>query len=196
MFNSSSIPKVIRLNSDGTVDSTFNFTETIFDNDLNGISLQSNGSFIVIGRSLNLPRVAVARFWSNGQNDNSLNISSRFFGYDITTMHIQTDGKFIFLGEFYNYDSNIVNGILRISNPVLSNENFSAEKIKVYPNPVNNILYIENIADSNYEIYDITGKIVLNGIGNQINVSSLEKGVYFLKVILEEKIITQKFIKE
>ena len=196
MFNSSSIPKVIRLNIDGSVDSTLNFTETIFDNDLNEISLQSNGSFIVIGRSTSLPRVSIARFWANGQNDNSLNISSRFFGYDITKMHIQTDGKFILLGEFYDFDSNVVNGILRISNPVLSNENFNAETIKVYPNPVNNFLYIENIKDSNYEIYDITGKRVLNGINNQINVSSLENGVYFLKVTLEENILTQKFIKE
>ena len=111
-------------------------------------------------------------------------------------MHIQTDGKFIFLGEFYDFDSNVVNGILRISNPILSNENFSAEKIKIHPNPVKNIIYIENITDSNYEICDITGKRVLNGNNSEINVSSLEKGVYFLKVTSEENILTQKFIKE
>jgi hypothetical protein len=63
-----------------------------------------------------------------------------------------------------------------------------AEKteIEVYPNPANNFLYIKNVTpDSNFEIWDITGKTVAQGMfshANTISVQNLTKGVYFLIV--------------
>ncbi len=60
----------------------------------------------------------------------------------------------------------------------------------VFPNPTNNILYI---GTSFYEIYDFTGKLIKSGNSqNQIDVSNLSLGTYFLKT----NVGIFKFIKE
>ena len=52
----------------------------------------------------------------------------------------------------------------------------------IYPNPVKNILSIIYPAgESRFKIYDVTGKLVLEGGGTEVNVSNLHKGVYFIK---------------
>lgn len=60
----------------------------------------------------------------------------------------------------------------------------------VFPNPTNNIL---NIESSFYEIYDLTGKLIISGKSqSQIDVSNLSPGTYFLKTNVDNF----KFIKE
>lgn len=198
-LNGIAVPKVVRLNSDGTIDNTFNFTETIFDKELNNIKLQANGSMVITGRrNIAGSNISIVRIFSNGQNDNSLNISSSFFGYECNSMQIQSDGKFILLGDFYGFSTATVNRIIRITNPVLSANDFQQKKISIYPNPVKETIYFSNLKKIEYEIYDVIGKIVQKGKvdENQINVSPLTKGIYILKLKSGTNIITQKFIKE
>lgn len=63
-----------------------------------------------------------------------------------------------------------------------------AEKIKIYPNPVKNILYIEqkNLEAWKYSLYDVFGKEILNSVFTEniknIDVSEIPAGVYFLKI--------------
>ncbi|GHV35404.1 hypothetical protein FACS1894178_4890 [Bacteroidia bacterium] len=65
--------------------------------------------------------------------------------------------------------------------------------ISIYPNPVKDVLTINGLNVKNAEIYDIAGKLVMNGINkNTIDVKNLNIGVYFLKV--GDKIA--KFVKE
>lgn len=57
----------------------------------------------------------------------------------------------------------------------------------VYPNPAQDYIIIEGLTtNSNYQIYDLTGKLVLSGVVKNhietINVSTLINGVYFLKI--------------
>lgn len=69
----------------------------------------------------------------------------------------------------------------------------------IYPNPALNQLTIETeLAISNVSIVDITGRTVttINHSTKLIDVSDLTNGVYFLKIINEEGIITEKFIKK
>lgn len=198
-LNGTAVPKVVRLNSDGTIDNTFNFTETIFDKELNNIKLQANGSMVITGRrNIAGSNISIVRIFPNGQNDNSLNISSSFFGYECNSMQIQSDGKFIFLGDFYNFNSTTINRIVRITNPILSLNNFEQNNISIYPNPVRDNIYLSNIEKVDYEIFDMLGKLILKGKQNenQINVNSLTKGVYILKVKNEKNTFNQKFIKE
>jgi len=59
------------------------------------------------------------------------------------------------------------------------------DKLIVSPNPANDFITLESKKPyTDFEIYDFTGKKVLNGIasGNKtsINVSSLSKGSYFI----------------
>jgi len=73
----------------------------------------------------------------------------------------------------------------------------------LYPNPASNRLYLKsefNLSDHSFEIIDYTGRAVWNGIisyDNQIsglNISSLSKGLYFLRIRHKERILTRSFM--
>ncbi len=63
-----------------------------------------------------------------------------------------------------------------------------ADDIKIYPNPSADIIYISNWEGSRYDITDISGKIVMQGNNpdaateKSINISSLPKGCFFIKL--------------
>lgn len=78
----------------------------------------------------------------------------------------------------------------------------SAAVIKLYPNPVNDVLVINasNISISNMEIMDLNGRIVKSVSANnafeaRINVSDLSAGVYMINVYSENNKTTKKFVK-
>lgn len=90
--------------------------------------------------------------------------------------------------------------VLNLYNSTLSNNNFDNNtKINIYPNPVNEILNLSNIETiEKLTIYDVTGKNVLEikDISNhQIDVSSLEKGVYFIDIKTQNGSFKEKFVK-
>lgn len=68
----------------------------------------------------------------------------------------------------------------------LSNETFETNTIKVYPNPVRNVLTVAINENANYELYTITGQLVKQGklttIDNTIAVQNLSKGYYLLRI--------------
>ena len=73
--------------------------------------------------------------------------------------------------------------------------------VTIYPNPVEDKLTIETTADITNKIatvYDINGKYILNTKlnSNTLDVSSLESGVYFLRLGSDGKSIKRKFIKK
>ncbi|MCW8897561.1 MAG: PKD domain-containing protein [Flavobacteriales bacterium] len=75
----------------------------------------------------------------------------------------------------------------------------NASSLSIFPNPVNDILTIENVAFNIDEIIilDITGKTIKTVLptNNKINVSALADGVYFIKIISNNQQLTTKFIK-
>lgn len=71
--------------------------------------------------------------------------------------------------------------------PVNKNE------VKVYPNPTNNVLNIECQNLLKIEIFDLAGKNVKEyATEKSINVGSLEKGVYFIRLTTNNESITKK----
>lgn len=75
---------------------------------------------------------------------------------------------------------------------------FSTKKIKVYPNPAKEILYLQNCKSSKIEILDLSGKAICDfGIvtSESIDISSLRSGIYILKSTQNQKGYTQRFIK-
>jgi hypothetical protein len=70
--------------------------------------------------------------------------------------------------------------------------------IKLYPNPANNVLFIEGLTQNAViTITDINGEMVINTeiLNNQINISNLAKGLYFIKIVDKSGVITKKFLK-
>ncbi|WP_430467158.1 FG-GAP-like repeat-containing protein [Winogradskyella ouciana] len=96
----------------------------------------------------------------------------------------------------YNTTHTIVEG----SSP-LSVEDETLSDISIYPNPVDDVLIIKTRADLTEKIatiFDVTGKRVYNQklLTNELNVSSLQSGVYFLRLESDGKSIRRKFIKK
>lgn len=83
-----------------------------------------------------------------------------------------------------------------------SHDAFISEKeivIKLYPNPANSKLFIESTEKlSDFSISDMTGREILHKDipYNGIDISTLQTGVYFLKINSAAGISTLKFIKE
>ena len=82
----------------------------------------------------------------------------------------------------------------------LDTEEFEANSLKLYPNPVLSILNVKtdyNLINQPYTIVDGLGRVVLNGKINEvestINVEQLSKGIYYLKISDKN---ASKFIKE
>ncbi|MGB5419388.1 InlB B-repeat-containing protein [Algibacter sp.] len=69
------------------------------------------------------------------------------------------------------------------SNGGLSVAEHSINKLNVFPNPSNNgVFNIKTQTPDNWEVYTITGRKVLSGHGNKVNISSFSKGIYILKM--------------
>lgn len=78
---------------------------------------------------------------------------------------------------------------------------FDTNSVSVYPNPVHANLNLKNSSKIDFvEVISVLGQKVLiqnvNDFDTKINMGSLEKGVYFVKVISEGKEKTIKIIKE
>ncbi len=77
----------------------------------------------------------------------------------------------------------------------------SENEISLYPNPASSILTVENLnsnaEEMEYEIYGSTGRLLNKGMianKNNIDIQDLTNGTYMLRVIIEEEVITKKFI--
>lgn len=77
----------------------------------------------------------------------------------------------------------------------------ATEMLSVYPNPTSEILTVSvgnDMLNSRYELMDITGKLVRKGLLhakiNTIDVSAFNSGMYFLRVISGEKVMSDSFI--
>ena len=71
----------------------------------------------------------------------------------------------------------------------------SNEEISIYPNPVKEILTIS--AGTRYIILNLVAKPIMDGYGRKVDVTTLEKGHYFIQIYKGDTLIaTKKFIKE
>ena len=77
--------------------------------------------------------------------------------------------------------------------------NGDIDGFKLYPNPtVNGKVFIETSLDAPKQIhlFDVLGTQVLKTtiLGNELNLSNLDKGVYILRVIERDKVVTRKLV--
>lgn len=84
--------------------------------------------------------------------------------------------------------------------PSLSVQDKFVRNLQFYPNPVNDEMTIASLYQfDNYEIFDITGKKVGQGLGEgtftTLNVSYLTTGTYFMKVTAGDLQTTIKLVK-
>ncbi len=87
--------------------------------------------------------------------------------------------------RFGSYLHNYCEGTLGQCNIISSTEDgqdIRSEKIEIYPNPASSFIKVETPIDiSSLEIIDQNGKIVLMSHNQEINVSNLQSGIYFVR---------------
>jgi uncharacterized delta-60 repeat protein len=116
-YNDTYISDVIRLNTDGKLDTSF-VTELFTTSFIATLSIQSDGKIIIGGRFLfnnvSAPRHIIARLNNDGSLDTSFNLNSQSNNYVYSTA-IQTDGKIIIVGDFTTYNGITINRIARLN---------------------------------------------------------------------------------
>lgn len=61
---------------------------------------------------------------------------------------------------------------------------FENNEIEIYPNPADDIIYFNNLLNSEVILYDILGNIIVKEYvnSNHLNISKLKNGIYFIKI--------------
>ena len=134
-------------------------------------------------------------FWNYGEFDGEISFSIIFDGAEIYKVDTGTI-DFMFKSDFLEYKINCeATNITDIE---------ESSSINIFPNPVNDRLYImtqTTTQTTTIEIYDVYGRLQGHKTtrlqdNKTIDVSGLNNGIYLIKIITENGIITKRFIKE
>ena len=124
-FNGSDCPdKLVRLNSNGTLDTNFNYGGSGFGGDILDLVIQNDGKILVIGGEIstyngNVCHNGIVRLNSDGTIDTTFDPGgSGFAGTDnwIMAIALQSDGKILVGGSFYTYnESDCPDNLIRLN---------------------------------------------------------------------------------
>lgn len=118
-FAGTNVNRLVRLNADGTIDSSFNPGGLGPGNQVNTIKIQPDGKMLIGGYFTTYNGVArncLARLNADGSLDTSLNsgivINAPNF---VNSIAVQQDGRIVIGGYFFTYDNATRNGLARIN---------------------------------------------------------------------------------
>lgn len=112
---SSTSPYLVRINTNGTQDTTFTAT---LNSSVYSVAVQSDGNILIGGlfstvNAITSPRIA--RINSAGSRDATFNVGTTGAGSTVRNIKIQSDGKIIAVGDFTTYSGSTANRIVRIN---------------------------------------------------------------------------------
>lgn len=190
-FNNVETGGIARLNIDGTLDNTFIKNNSA---SVNSAIILPNGKILTNGNFYSTSKFH--RLKPDGSVDKLFDT-----GGEVRRMILQPDGKILVCGYFNSFNGVNKKQIVRINGEnILSVSDNEKNNIKIFPNPVKNILNIKtNESISGYEIYTLDGRKLETGNkinDSKIDVSNLSKGNYLIKFKTKSKEHSAKFIKE
>ncbi len=194
--------RIIRLKTDGSLDSSFSANNTT-DSNINTITLQQDQKIIIAGNFTKCNGVtnkAIARLNSDGSVDSTFNSGSGASNVSKALIS-KTNNEVFIVGGFSSYNEISRPRIAKIllgSNLGTTYNNQDLE-IEVYPNPTHSKLFISNIDFEYYEILNFAGQKLLSSskVANYIDVSALLEGTYIINFTTKTgKKLTKKFIKQ
>lgn len=188
---SNSNPTLVKTNASTSWNCTINFANNLYNFNVvpsgRAIHNNSNGGYATYNDINQGAYFWTASTYTGGGWQNA--------SYSVT-FSCSTQGKSSSLIPNYRYDGL---AIRLVKNAPLSTGSFEKSNIKVYPNPSTGILYIKSENEiTELSIIDITGKIVYqqSKIDEVLNIESLERGIYLLKIATSVGSYTQKLIKD
>jgi uncharacterized delta-60 repeat protein len=115
-YNNSGQDYIVRLNSDGSLDTTFDVGDGP-DSYISKVKIQSDGKVVIIGGFANydgISRIKIARLNADGSLDTTFNPGTSTSSpiYDLA---IQSDGKIVIGGFFTSYNGTTRNRLARIN---------------------------------------------------------------------------------
>lgn len=204
--------KTLKLNADGSLDTTYGINGTSVDvaGSMNlSMAIQSDGKLLKAGKRNN--QFSISRYNTDGTIDitfgtdgevNVINLSINpdwgFKDSSFSKILLQSDGKIIAGGNsFDGYYQ--VSTLVRLTNTVLGTLDFTSTKntLSIYPNPIETAATFEftlmNPENITIELYDVQGKLVQTIATNKEMApgnhnlpielnSNLTSGNYFLKL--------------
>lgn len=165
-----------------------NFTPTVFNltvNPVPSVSVTTTSTFLCVGQTATLSGSGGLTYsWTGGSTDATLAISPTVTSsYTVTGFNSFGCGN----SAAISISVDICAGIAG-----MANENF---KIQIYPNPSNGILNIQTEFTTPFElsIIDLCGKRIQNfelrEEHAQLDLSELKKGMYFIQIKKDERIV-------
>ncbi len=203
---------VVRLNSDGTFDTSYGengFAKARIvegENYTTDILLQENGKAIIIGNTVDEMKqdLAILRFNADGSLDTTFGkdgkISTDINGRvdKANAAILDKSGKILLVG--FSTLSHPEICVLRYRKTPVSTENALTKQLKIYPNPVRDKLYLRPMSAGKYRIniFDVQGRHILQEEiygDTYIDISDFHNGLYFLKVKNATRVQLYRFIK-
>jgi uncharacterized delta-60 repeat protein len=125
-FSGASVKNIVRLNSDGSEDSSFNLGGIGFTNSLdsvfvNSIVIKPDGKILAGGNFTkynNVSRAHIVQLNENGTLDTSYNggtVSLASTPFSVFSISLQGDGKSILTGNFVGFNGSTENGVVRLN---------------------------------------------------------------------------------
>jgi len=115
-YNSTAINRIARLNSNGTLDTSFT-VGTGANNNVTSVAVQSDGKVLIGGEFTTYNSTAInriARLNSDGTLDTSFTVGTGASS-TVRSVAVQSDGKVLIGGDFTTYNSTAINRIARLN---------------------------------------------------------------------------------
>jgi uncharacterized delta-60 repeat protein len=109
-YNGTTRNKLARLNSDGTLDNTFD-ANAVMSGSIMGIAIDENGAIVCVGSLTG----SIKRLTSTGTNDGTFATVGTGLDGIVNTIAIQPDGNIIVAGNFTSYNGTSRNRIARLT---------------------------------------------------------------------------------
>ena len=180
-FNGASVNKIIRLNSNGSIDATFN----------SGTGTAHTNTSSFVWNSIHVLK---------RQGDGKVILGGLFTSYNgVSTLNITRIQPTIAGGQ-----ARIMNNVYESDSEINMKNGLTTNNITIYPNPSNGIFNIDlSGLDESYnriEIYNFIGSIVYQGnlttnSLNEINLSAVQDGYYIAKIYSKDDNVTIKLLK-
>ena len=147
---------------------------------LTDLEVLENGRVFAVGRNSSILRTNNG--WKTLDLDSTNDIQSIKFFNDTLGLTCGSDGK------IYKTET---------AGAPVGTKSILIERLKFHPNPANNVITLsENFERKKLEVFDINGKNIMNIniTSNNIDVSNLVQGQYFLRISSRTKIYSGKLI--
>lgn len=173
------------------------------------LSLSSSDKMLYKGTELQLDKDflenVIIKFDKDGNYKNHKRLGTHLSDFNI---HINSKDEITLSGSSYqnSIDEQIINNtggdnylIFSLEKDILNTSETLKENIKLFPNPASDFININTKEKiNNIEIYDSTGRKVTVefNLNNQIDVSKLINGIYYIRITTAKNSLTSKFIKK